>query len=80
MCTNESHISLLRPEHFTRHAMKAEQLRAMAQSGLRGEVSIDEVIMEANEALNLTDNGVPPESIQFLGRLAQGDLLHATAS
>ncbi len=79
MCTNESHVSLLQPEHFTRHAMKANQLRAMAQSGLR-EVSVDTVVLEANEALNLKDEGVSKECLQMLGRLAQGDLLHAVAS
>ena len=79
MCNNDLHNGLQQAEHFTRHSMRAEQLRAMAKSGIRA-VSMEDLVFEANEALSLADDGVSKECVSMLAKLAAGDVQHATAS
>lgn len=76
MCSNETHQNLSRPEHFTRHAMAVEQVCASVRHGI-GNVAIENVMNDAQEALRLTDNGVSRECTRMLTLIVEGDLHQA---
>lgn len=67
MCNEKSHSSLQQTAHFTRHAMVVEQVRSIEESGSRKLPSWAGVI-DACEALDLIDDGLPKECVEQLGK------------
>lgn len=72
MCNEENHTNLSQTEHFTRHTMAVEQVRAMARSGIRS-LAPDAGVADAREALKLADDGVARECIESLHAFLRGN-------
>jgi hypothetical protein len=72
MCNEKSHITLSQPEHFSRHAMELNRLRAVGRN--LGTISVDLVRQEASDALTLADRSVDPECVHYLEQLVNDEI------
>ena len=73
MCNEETHQTLTKPEHFTRHTMEVERACAATRRGL-GSISLEQAMQEAQDALSLVDKDVPRACTHMLELVMAGDL------
>ncbi len=83
MCKETTHANLTQPDHFMRHAIKAERYRSERQRySSIGQAAIDKLTLDdleqakehAHEALLLADANTTPECIRMLQSVEQDDL------
>jgi hypothetical protein len=73
MCNEETHQTLTKPEHFVRHTMEVERACAATRRGL-GNVSLEQAMQQAQEALLLADKDVSRECTHMLQLVVSGNL------
>jgi hypothetical protein len=77
MCNQETHTNLSKPAHFMRHSMEVERACTEATRRGLGSVSVEQAMLDAQEALSLADSYVTPECTSRLQLVSNGDLLTA---